>query len=88
MRNETLLPAADSLAVLLDPEWRYEGKLPVALIALSDGKTRVCVYGSHRWTSYEHDHTTEAEAQAAYASLIQEPILTKAVLRRHGLRQS
>lgn len=85
---ETTLPANDALLVLLDPDCQHGEKLPVKTVALSDGKHRVCVYGSHRWTSFERDFNTAQEAENAYCALIREPMLTKAVLRRHKLRQS
>lgn len=84
----TIRPASDSLALLLDPEGQYLDGLPVKTLVLSDGKHRVCVYGSHRWTSFERDYDTQAEAEATYSKLIQEPLLNRAVLHRHGLRQS
>ena len=55
---KTTLPANDDLLVLLDPDCEHGDKLPVKTVDLSDGKHRVCVYGSHRWTSFERDYNT------------------------------
>lgn len=86
--NQTLIRADGFLLLLLDPECQYGENLPVKTVDLSNGQYRVCVYGSHRWTSWEKDFPTEGQAFDAYCQLIKEPLLTRGVLRRHGLKQS